>query len=154
MPVHEVDAFFSICSTVGGYIVFPSNKINKSPTINGACGLHGKVRDRFDLTLKYIRRHYQGQDSPLSETLSRYDRFFRLFGNFDGYVEFFFLEDMMSIDNTVRFFLPFRDFHAHPLPRNLDEYRLYKDALVAFIVARNQRIAGYASLNSPMRKQP
>ena len=73
-------------STIGSYIVFPSQKVGNKATINGARGMHHKVRDRFDLTLKCIRRYYQGQDSPLRETLARYDAFFKLFNDFSGYV--------------------------------------------------------------------
>lgn len=44
--------------------------------------------DRFDLTLECIRRHYLNMDSPLAPTLSRYTKFFALFGDFPGYVSF------------------------------------------------------------------
>jgi hypothetical protein len=146
ITVDEIDKFFSICSTIGAFIVFPSNKIGKSPTINGARGLHSKVRDRFDLTLECIRRYYHGQDSPLRATLSSYDDFFMLFNDFNGYVNFFFLQDLLSSDcGIVRFFLPFFGFEQAPLPRDVDEYRRYKDALTAFIVQRNRRITHHAA---------
>jgi hypothetical protein len=144
IPIEELDRFFSICSTVGAYIVFPSHRIDRKPTINGARGLHWKIRDRFDLTLECIRRHYQKQDSPLGETLSRYADFFNLFGSFRGYVDFFLLQDIVSRGgSSIDFFLPFCGFNASPLPTDVSEYRLYRDRLVAFIVARNQRIAGH-----------
>ena len=44
------------------------------------------IRDRFDLTLECIRRHYLDEPSPLSATLARYADFFGLFGDFAGYV--------------------------------------------------------------------
>lgn len=141
IPEDELTRFFSICSTVGAYILFPSRQVERKPTINQARGMHGKVRDRFDLSLECIRRHYDNQSSPLSETLARYADFFDLFGSFRGYVEFFLLQDFVSDDGTsVDFLLPFTDFDAAPLPSDAHEYRLYRDRLVASVVARNQRI--------------
>ena len=32
----EIDSFFSICSTIGAYIIFPAKRINNKMTINGA----------------------------------------------------------------------------------------------------------------------
>tara|TARA_Y100000588_G_scaffold13323_1_gene14335 strand:- start:1133 stop:1699 length:567 start_codon:yes stop_codon:yes gene_type:complete len=75
----ELDSFFSICSTIGAYVVFPSKKIDNKVTINGARGLNQKIADRFDLTLECIRRFYLKQSSPLSDTLDRYMSFFNLF---------------------------------------------------------------------------
>jgi hypothetical protein len=123
IPAEEMNRFFSICSTVGAYIVFPSRKIGGKATINGARGLHWKIKDRFDLTLECIRRHFQNQDSPLSEALERYADFFGLFGSFNEYVEFFLLQDTVLIDGTsIDFFLPFCDFNAFPLPTDLSQY--------------------------------
>jgi hypothetical protein len=146
IPAAEVNNFFATCSTVGAYIIFPSRTIDRKPTINGARGLHWKIRDRFDLTLECIRRHYQERDSPLGEALGRYADFFGLFGNFKGYVEFFLLQDMVSKDH-IEFLLPFRDFDTSPLPSDINEYRWYKGRLVDFIVARNHRIARHAALS-------
>ncbi len=155
LPEEELDQFFTICSTVGAYIVFPSRKVGPMPTINGARGLHPKVKDRFDLSLECIRRHYQKQDSPLSAALARYVDFFNLFGNFNGYVDYFLLQDLISGDGTsIDFFLPFYGFDASPLPANVGEYRSYKDRLVAFVIARNRRIAGQAAYGDyPVRKE-
>lgn len=138
----ELDAFFSICSTVGAYMVFPARKIDGKATINGARGMNGRIRDRFDLTLECIRRHYLNLESPLRETLGRYGFFFDLFGDFAGYVEFFLLQDLVETDRSaIRFFLPFRGFDGPPLPATIEEYRAYKNNVVTFISARNQRIA-------------
>lgn len=142
MPKEELDQFFSIASTVGAYVIFPSQRIDRKPTINGARGLHWKIRDRFDLTLECIRRHYDNEASPLSETLLRYAAFFELFGSFKNYVEFFLLQDLVSEDGTsIKFFTPFRGFDGPPLPAPIQDYLLYKERLVAFIIARNNRIA-------------
>ena len=76
IPPNEVDSFYGICRTIGGYIVFPSNRVDNKMTINGSRGLNRKIKDRFDLTLECIRRYYVNEDSPLSATLGRYSQFF------------------------------------------------------------------------------
>lgn len=137
----EMVRFFSVCSTVGAYIVFPSQRIDGKPTINGARGLSARIKDRFDLTLECIRLHYLGQPNPLDGALSRYPQFFELFESFQGYVDFFLLHDLVTRDAAaVEFFLPFRGFDASPLPTNVEEYRSYRDKVVGFVRCRNRRI--------------
>jgi hypothetical protein len=140
IPEPEKEAFRAIGYTIGGSIVFPGNTIDGRPTLNGARGMNGRIADRFDLTLEAIRRHYNGGESPLSEVISRYSDFFRLFGDFGGYVEFFLLQDLVDSSGAVRFYLPFDDFARSPLPRDVDEYRAYRDRCVAFVTARTTRI--------------
>ena len=72
IPSDEIDSFYALCSTIGAYIIYPSKRVDKKMTINGARGTNGKIKDRFDLTLECIRRHYLNEESPLSETLERY----------------------------------------------------------------------------------
>ncbi len=104
-PEAENEAFRTIGYTIGGMMVFPGNVIDGKQTINGARGFNSKIADRFDLTLECVRRHYLGEGSPLGETLLRYADFFALFEAFEGYVEFFHLEDLLSPDrSTVHFF--------------------------------------------------
>ena len=142
IPVDEMKHNLRICSTVGGYVIFPSKKIDRKPTINGARGLNWKIKDRFDLTLECIRRHYQSETSPLGDVLARYADFFSLFGTFEGYVDFFLLQDLIENNQkTVRTFLPFSNFQGSPLPQNLTEYRSYIGNVTAFIQKRNQRIS-------------
>jgi hypothetical protein len=142
IPAAELAAFFAICSTIGAYVVFPSRRIDGKPTINGARGMHPRIKDRFDLTLECIRLHYLDQDSPLGSTMARYHAFFRLFGDFKGYVEFFLFQDLVSESrDRVNFFLPFSDFQTPALPAAPDAYRCYAKALSRFIRARNARIA-------------
>lgn len=150
VPENELDKFFAICSTVGAYIVFPARKIDGKSTINGARGLNGKIRDRFDLTLECIRRHYIGEESPLSAVLARYADFFGLFESFEGYVSFFLLQDLVSEGAaSIRFFLPFESFVSPPLPPDVLGYLSYRDGMVAFINARNRRI--YDQAGNPVR---
>lgn len=144
VPQVELDEFNRIGYTIGGMMVFPGNKVGTKMTINGARGFHPRIKDRFDLTVECIRRHYLGEPSPLGETLARYAEFFALFGDFRGYVEFFLLQDIASEDfSAVRFFAPFEDFEASPLPNSIDAYNGYRQRAIGFIEARNHRIGGY-----------
>ena len=113
-------------------------------TINGARGFHPRIKDRFDLTVECIRRHYLDEPSPLSDVLARYADFFGLFGDFAGYVDFFHLQDLVNEGTaTVRFFAPFEDFVGSPLPATLDAYLAYRERAIEFIESRNRRIAAY-----------
>lgn len=142
IPKSDIDSFLKTCRTMGGYIVFPANKINGN-TINQERGTNTKIRDRWDLTVECIRRHYVGGDSPLYNTLIRYSDFFSLFSNFKSYVEFFHLQDVVSNDfKKVKFFLPFDDFQRVPTPKTKEEYIAYRQAVMLFINQRNTRILG------------
>ena len=103
-----------------------------------------EIRDRFDLTLECIRRHYLGERSPLV-ALGLHSDFFNLFGDFRGYVNHFLLNDLVHDDtDEIRFYLPFRDFDRDALPASVDEYREYRKRSMDFVSARNERIARYA----------
>ena len=141
IPQQEIDSFFKVCSTIGGYIIFPAKKIDNKMTINGSRGLNRSIIDRFDLTLECIRLHYKNEDNPLSDTLQRYSSFFNLFDSFQGYVDFFLLQDLVAKNYTsIHFCLPFISFKHSPLPVSIDEYRLYKKNMTNFLTARNQRM--------------
>ena len=141
VPPDEIERFFNVCCTIGAYIIFPSKRIDNKPTINGARGLNHKIKDRFDLTLECIRRYYKNEDSPLTDTLSRYSKFFNLFESFQGYVDFFLLQDLVLKDySVIKFWLPFNNFHNPPLPTSVDEYIFYSKNVTNFVIARNQRI--------------
>lgn len=141
IPAEDREAFVAISYTIGGMMVFPGNRIGGKNTINGARGFHPLIRDRFDLTLECIRRHYCGERSPLTDTLARYADFFDLFADFRGYVEFFLLQDLVTEDYAaVRFFTPFEGFTTSPLPGSLGAYMVYRQLAVSFIESRNRRI--------------
>ncbi|WP_352311546.1 hypothetical protein, partial [Psychrobacter sp. W2-37-MNA-CIBAN-0211] len=81
----------------------------------------------FDLTLECIRRHYEGEASPLDQALLRHADFFRLFEDFRGYVDFFLLQDLVTDDYTsVRFFTPFDNFTTPALPGTPEAYERYR----------------------------
>jgi hypothetical protein len=83
----DANDFYRIACTIGGYIVFPRNRPGQTgQTINQSGGFHPAIRDRFDLTLECIRRHYSepaaenplpwaphpsSLPSPLSQPISR-----------------------------------------------------------------------------------
>ena len=136
----EIDSFFSICSTIGAYIIFPAKRIDNKMTINGARGLNRKIKDRFDLTLLCIKNFYEGKDSPLNNVFERYKDFFTLFGHFEGYTNFFLLNDLVKDDSSINFFIPFNGFENSPLPSNIEEYLIYKENVEDFINKRNDRI--------------
>ena len=76
----EIEEFRRLSYTMGGMIIFPANRIDGKSTINGARGFHPLIKDRIDLTMECIRRHYINEGSPLTEVLARYSDFFSLFG--------------------------------------------------------------------------
>lgn len=141
----ENERFMALSYTIGGMMVFPGQKIDGRQTINGARGFNSAIKDRFDLTLECIRRHYVGEGSPLADTLSRYADFFAMFRSFSGYVDFFLLQDLLSEDGRVNFFLPFIDFQTSAAPQSEEQYREYRRLTVEFVQARNRRIAAAAT---------
>lgn len=129
---------------IGARIIWPSNRIDGSSTINGMKGMNYLISDRLDLTIECIRRYYIGETSPLYETLKRYDNFFALFENFNGYIDFFLLQDYVGEDySSVNIAQPFDDFHSSPVPKSVDEYYEYIDKTEFLIHARNKRILEY-----------
>lgn len=91
-------------SKIGAYILFPAYRVERKNTINGARGMSLKIGDRMDLTLEAIRRLYADEESPLTDVLKRYLDFFELFLDFEGYVDFWLLNDLVDDDCRVKFF--------------------------------------------------
>ena len=140
LPPNYIESLFKSGSTIGSYIIFPSKRIDGKMTINGARGTSAKIKDRFDLTLECIRRHYASEESPLAETLQRYSAFFKLFEDFAGYIDFFLLQDLVSDDySSIKFYLPFDNFERSALPQNVAEYLSYKKLVLDFVSGRNKR---------------
>lgn len=141
VPVELLELFGTMRYTIGGMLVFPGKCVGRQMTINGARGCNHRIQDRLDHTVECIRRHYLDLVSPLSDTLRRYAAFFALFESFDGYVDFFFLQDLVTSDHSaVKFFAPFDDFQTAPLPSSGVAYIDYAQRAMAFIEARNCRI--------------
>ncbi len=125
--------------TIGGEIIFPKT----SSSINVERGRYsGKIKDRFDLTLECIRLFYNEEQSPLFETLKENNKFFDLFVDFKGYVDFFYLNDLVTDDySSVKFYLDFDNFKRNSLPQNIAEWNLLYDKQMNFLDKRNKRIA-------------
>ena len=141
IPQPEHDEFDRLGYTMGGMMVFPGNRVDGKPTINAARGFNRKISDRMDLTLECVRRYYRREDSPLALVLGRYAGFFALFEDFQGYVDFFLLQDLVSSDyEAVRFFMPFNDFNPPAIPKDLDAYLEFRRLSIEFAKARNRRI--------------
>lgn len=146
----EVDELFNIGSTIGAYIIFPKNNIDKKFTINQARGVNSYIDDRFDLTLECIRLFYLGENSPLYDTLLRYKNFFNLFHNFESYINFFLLNDLVDEELNIKFYLPFDNFKTKPTFANIDDYLSYKKEVIKFIHARNKRIENYPPIGASL----
>ena len=140
MPTRDNEEFDTIVYTIGGMMLFPSNQIDRKPTINGARGFTRSIADRFDLTLECIRRQYVGLDSPLATTLARYADFFALFGDFHGYVDFFILNDLVDDNSEVKFFMPFDNFNSSSVPTDIGTYVTFRQRSIDFVEVRNRRI--------------
>lgn len=117
----EVQELFDRGSTIGAYLIFPNNQVDRKHTINQARGILRLIDDRFDLTLECIRRFYISEQSPLEEALKRYASFFQLFETFKGYVEFFLLNDLVDKHGDVKFYLPFDDFQSPPEFKDVED---------------------------------
>ncbi len=145
IPKTEIENFFNLGCTIGGYTIFPSNRVDKQMTINGSRGINKKIKDRFDLTLECIRRFYLNEDSPLLETLSRYEDFFKLFDDFKGYVDFFLFQDLVQSNySSINYFLPSNNFNNSPIPNDIQEYKAYRKNMTEFINKRSKRIFEYS----------
>lgn len=145
IPTEKIMEFRRITETIGAIMIWPSNKVNGKPTINGERGFNSKICDRLDLTIECVRRFYKNEPSPLYDTLKRYEDFFRLFSDFRGYVDFFLLQDFVSENyDSVIISPPFDNFQSRPTPKNKEEYEKYMNMTVKSINARNDRIRTYA----------
>ena len=149
LPKADVEEFEAIGYTIGGMMVFPSNKVDNKWTINMARGMDRRIADRMDLTLECVRRYYAGDTlTPLGATLKRYPGFLALFEDFRGYVEFFLLQDLVNVNDGVEFFTPFDDFASSGVPLDIAAYISFRCASMTFVEARNKRIASWARENS------
>ena len=146
IPESEREQFVTVAHQIGGKMLFPARKIDGEPTINHERGTNDQIADRFDLTLECIRLHYLGETSPLAETLIRYGDFFALFEDFNGYTDFFLLQDLVSDDSSaVKFLMPSADFGTSPLPATVEAYQVYRRNAISFVEARNRRMAEYVA---------
>jgi hypothetical protein len=140
-----VEELFDTGSTIGAYTLFPNKRVDGKHTINQARGVNSFIDDRFDLTLECIRLFYIGQQNPIYDTFLRYKDFFDLFENFNGYINFFLLNDLIDDNGKIQFYLPFDNFKTKPAFADVGEYLIYKKGVMDFVKARNKRINKYAN---------
>lgn len=147
LPDAENEAFQTICSTIGGRMLWPARSAGGQQSINVARGWNRQIMDRMDLTLECIRRWYLDEPSPLMVVLDANRAFLELFEDFEGFVEHFLFQDLVTDDlRAVRFFTPFDDFVHHLLPDELSDYLEYRQRSMVFVAARNARILAVATL--------
>lgn len=125
--------------TIAGSIIFPQVKWS----MNQARGCNRKIRDRWDLTLECIRRFYAGESSPLDTALARSRKFFELFVDFKGYVDFFLLQDCVDEDYNVQFWLDTPLWITDPMPETVESYKDWIDKELDFVEKRGKRMEEY-----------
>jgi hypothetical protein len=149
IPTEKVESLFDYGCTIGSYIVFPKNRINKQNNINQARCCSSKIADRFDLTLECIRLFYKNIENPLTSDLQRYTDFFSLFSDFKGYVDFFLLQDLITTDySAVKYHLQHQSFEDSPLPQSPNEYIEYRENTLTFIKARSKRMVNSVGVST------
>ena len=111
--------YFNPPYTIGSAMIWPVRKIHR-PTLNTARGMRLRIADRMDLTLECIRRHYAEEPgSPLADVTTNYADFFELFCTFKQFVEFFHLQDLVTPEGKIDFFLE-EDEESLQAPRRPD----------------------------------
>ncbi|SNU04638.1 hypothetical protein SAMN06297422_101180 [Lachnospiraceae bacterium] len=127
--------------TIGGTIIFPLHP----SSMNQRKGMSKIISDRWDLTLECIRLYYNGEKSPLYNTILSDKKFYDLFVDFKGYVDYFFLQDAVTSDySKVNIWYGNADFLKDGLPKTLDDYILFLEREFDFLNKRNERIADYS----------
>lgn len=117
---------------IGGEILFPRHR----NSLNGMRGFSRQVMDRFDLTLECIQNFYEGQPSPLSWVLETDREWFKLFVNFQGFVDFFLLNDWVDEQYQVIDQLG----TGALLPGTVQELENWHRRMEELVEARNLRI--------------
>jgi len=135
-----VEGYIHKLYTIGGMMIFPVTR----GSINQDRGCHPLIRDRFDLTLECIRRHYEGRiDNPLWKTFESpvNKAFLDLFIDFKGFVDFFFLNDLVTEDyRKVILWYDWPLFEGKPVPKDVETYKRFISNELEFVERRNRRI--------------
>ena len=130
--------------SIGSMIIFPVH-VN---SMNQRRGMNILIADRWDLTLECIRRHYAGEESPLTKVIEQDKAFYDLFLDFKGYVDFFFLQDCVSEDySSVNIWMGDALFRKSGLPETVEEYFKFLLKEHIFLDKRNKRIQEYCIKN-------
>jgi len=125
--------------TIGGEIIWPVKD-----SINQARGCNRTISDRMDLTLYCIQAYYQKTKTlpepglnTFLDCIKRNGWFFDLFVDFKGYVDFFFLNDMVEDYDTVLW------INYTGRPSTEKDYNLFCDRMMDFLRKRNKRISEF-----------
>lgn len=128
--------------TIGGSIIFPKNGVTNSINIRR----YSLLKDRFDLTLECIRRYYEKEASPMSKVLQANAQFFALFCDFKGYVNFFFLQDLVNEDySKINYFNSANKFEKVSYPQTEKDWLDLYNNQMNFVKKRNERIRDFVS---------
>ena len=141
-----LESYQKACAAIGGSIIFPKH----SQSVNQERGCDERICDRVDLTVECVRRFYKGETSGaerLDAALQKDAAFFVLFGGFKGYVDYFYLNDIVTEDygavrdlsgkNDVLTTYPFPE---DPFPAASDDWLTWSENTVRFVKERNARI--------------
>lgn len=129
-------------NVIGGEMIFPAVK----NSINQRRGCSHYIKDRWDLTMECIRRHYAGEAHPLEKCFNAplSKKFFDLFIDFRGFVDFFFLQDCVSEDySNVILWYDTELFVKNPVPTDIEPYLEMISKELDFVEKRNKRIEAY-----------
>ena len=64
---------------------------------------------------------------------------------FQGYVDFFLLQDFVDDEYQVNILTDFDDFQSSPLPQTVEQYTAYLQGLTDTLTLRAKRIERYAN---------
>lgn len=134
--------YLNNASNIGSEMIFPAVK----NSINQRRGCSHYIKDRWDLTMECIRRHYTGESHPLEKCFNApvTKDFFNLFVDFKGFVDFFFFQDCVSEDySKVNLWYDTELFVKNPIPTEVGPYLEFIRKELEFAEKRNQRIAEY-----------
>jgi hypothetical protein len=68
-----------------------------------------------------------------------------LFEDFQSYVDFFFLNELLDKNDRIKFYLPFDEFNSKPRFNRKEDYLIYKEGVSEFVTGRNARILAFAN---------
>lgn len=139
MPDYEayMEHYVRTCYTIGGMMLLPK----RQGGINQSRGCNRFIRDRWDLTMDCIRKYYQNERSPLFDILVADDSFWALFKTFKGFVDFFYLQDMVSADySQILFWEGNGELQENPFPETVEAYLTWIENEKTFVRQRNNRI--------------
>lgn len=102
----DIGLYLKKTRTIGGHLIWPVIKATKNKTINQARGGSSGFYDRIDLTLIDLKKYYYNEDCKLKDEFDASKDWFKLFGTFENFIDFFLLQDFVDIEYKVLQFAP------------------------------------------------